>query len=65
MHRARAILAFILIAAGLVWIGQGSGVLPGSFMSGDPKWAWIGAALVVIEIAIAALEVRSRRAQSR
>jgi len=65
MHRARAILAFILIAAGLVWIGQGSGVLPGSFMSGDPKWAWIGAALVVVGIAIAALEVRSRRAQSR
>jgi len=65
MHRARAILAFILIAVGLVWIGQGSGVLPGSFMSGDPKWAWIGAALVVVGIAIAALEVRSRRAQSR
>jgi hypothetical protein len=65
MHRARAILAFILIAAGLVWIGQGSGVLPGSFMSGDPKWAWIGAALVVVGIAIAALELRSRRAQPR
>jgi hypothetical protein len=63
MHRARAILAFILIAAGLVWIGQGSGFIPGSFMSGDPKWAWIGAALVVVGIAIAALEVRSRRAQ--
>jgi drug/metabolite transporter (DMT)-like permease len=63
MHRARAILAIILIAAGLVWIGQGSGVLPGSVMSGDPKWAWIGAALVVLGIALAALEVRSRRVQ--
>jgi len=62
MHRARAIVAFILIAAGLVWIGQGSGYIPGSFMTGDPTWAWIGAACVVVGVAIAAIEVRSRRA---
>jgi hypothetical protein len=61
MHRARAIVAFILIAAGLVWIGQGSGYIPGSFMTGDPTWAWIGAACVVVGVAIAAIEVRSRR----
>ena len=65
MHRARAIVAFILIAAGLVWIGQGSGLIPGSFMTGDPTWAWIGAALVVVGIAIAAVEIKSRRTQPR
>jgi hypothetical protein len=65
MHRARAIVAFILIAAGLVWVGQGSGLIPGSFMTGDPTWAWIGAALVVVGIAIAAVEIRSRRTQPR
>jgi hypothetical protein len=30
-------------------------------MTGDPTWAWIGAACVVVGVAIAAVEVRSRR----
>ena len=61
MHRSRALGAFILIAAGLVWIGQGSGFLKGSsFMVGDPTWAWIGAACVVVGVALAVAELRSR-----
>jgi hypothetical protein len=47
-QRTRTIVALVLIALGLVWIGQGTGVLRGSsFMVGDPLWAWIGAAAVV------------------
>ena len=62
MHRTRAIVAFILIAAGLVWIGQGTGTLKGTgFMVGDPLWAWIGVACVVVGVALGAVEVRSRR----
>ena len=62
MHRSRALVAFILIAAGLVWIGQGTGVLRGSsFMVGDPRWAWIGAAAAVVGAILAALEIRRRR----
>jgi hypothetical protein len=63
MHRTRALVAFILIAAGLVWIGQGTGVLKGSsFMVGDPTWAWIGAVCVVAGVVVAGIEVRTRRA---
>jgi hypothetical protein len=63
MHRSRVILAFILIAAGLVWIGQGVGLLTGrSFMVGDPRWAWIGAAFVLAGAAIGLIEVRRGRA---
>ncbi|TMF35580.1 MAG: hypothetical protein E6I26_10010 [Chloroflexi bacterium] len=63
MHRTRSILALILVSAGLVWIGQGTSVLKGSsFMVGDPRWAWIGAACVVVGIAIGVREIRSRRA---
>jgi hypothetical protein len=63
MHRSRAVLAFILIAAGLVWIGQGSGLLKSSsFMVGDVRWAWIGASCVVVGALIGLLEVRRRRA---
>ena len=63
MHRTRAIVAFILIAAGLVWIGQGTSVLKGSsFMVGDARWAWIGAACLLVGAVLAVRELRSRRA---
>lgn len=38
----RVVLVFALVA-GLVWIGQGAGLIRGSFMTGDPTWAAIGA----------------------
>jgi len=40
---------FVLIAVGLVWIGQGLGVLRGSsFMVDDVRWSVAGLALVAI-----------------
>jgi hypothetical protein len=33
-----ALIAFM----GIVWIGQGLGFLPGSFMTGQIAWAWRG-----------------------
>jgi|tagenome__1003787_1003787.scaffolds.fasta_scaffold5283159_1 hypothetical protein len=65
MHRTRATLAFILIAVGLVWIGQGTGVIRGSsFMTDDTRWALIGLACVVVGLAAGWLELRGRRAGS-
>ena len=49
MHRTRAIGGVIIIATGLVWIGQGSGLLRGSsFMVGDPLWTAFGVIAVVV-----------------
>jgi hypothetical protein len=54
-------LAIILIALGLVWVGQGTGLLKGrSFMVGDPLWAWIGAICVVVGVAIGSRAIRRR-----
>lgn len=55
------LLAVAVILAGLVWIGQGLGILTAgrSFMIGDPKWAVIGAAFVILG---AAMAWRARRA---
>jgi hypothetical protein len=36
---------FVLI--GIIWVLQGIGMLPGSFMTGDIKWALIGAPLAL------------------
>ena len=63
MIRARTILAIILVAVGLVWVGQGTGLLAGrSFMVGDPRWTVIGAICVVIGFVLGWLEVRRRGA---
>jgi predicted Co/Zn/Cd cation transporter (cation efflux family) len=62
MIRSRAVLAIILVALGLVWVGQGTGLLKGSsFMVGDPTWTAIGALLVVVGLAVAAVELKRRR----
>lgn len=33
---------------GLVWLGQGVGLIPGSFMTGEPLWAVLGIVLLVL-----------------
>lgn len=47
-----------LVVVGAVWIFQGIGVLKGSFMTGDASWSWIGAACVLIGLAILARGLR-------
>lgn len=43
----------VLVAlAGAVFAGQGLGYIPGSFMTGDIKWFWIGAGMVVVGLAL-------------
>ena len=39
-------MALMLDLAGAVWILQGIGVLPGSFMTGQVEWAIYGAIAV-------------------
>jgi len=45
-------IAVLLILAGLVWVFQGIGILPGSFMSGDPQWAINGAVTAIIGVGL-------------
>ena len=47
MNRLRLAIAVVLLLVGLVWIGQGTGVVRGSGMSGQSIWALIGLVLVV------------------
>jgi len=43
----RYLLAAVLVLVGLIWIGQGLGFIPGSFMTGQQIWALIGAVLLI------------------
>lgn len=47
----RAVVGFVLCAVGTVWILQGTKVIQGSGMSGQGKWAAIGAVVVVAGLA--------------
>ena len=59
--RARWIVAAVLILLGLVWIGQGSGLIRGSsFMTDDMRWALIGAVIVAVGIVVGWTALRGR-----
>ena len=59
--RGRLITAALLVAVGLVWIGQGFGLLRGSsFMVDDRRWAAAGAIAVTIGAVGAVSAWRSR-----
>jgi len=56
----------ILIALlGGIWLLQGIGVLPGSFMSGDPFWAVVGAILLVAAAALLYFGMRNKPTNPR
>jgi len=48
----------LLLFVGCVWILQGINVLPGSFMTGQTKWAVIGAITLVVGIVLIVLSRR-------
>ena len=61
MQRTRWAVIAVLVLVGLVWIGQGTGLLQGSsFMVGDPFWAIAGVVLVVAGAGLAAVTLRRR-----
>lgn len=60
MRRSRVLAAIVLLLIGLLWIGQGSGALAGSAMSGNSLWAAVGAACVVVGLAIGVREILAR-----
>jgi hypothetical protein len=53
MRIGSLIVGAIAIVAGLVWILQGSGVLPGSFMTGQRMWLIIGIVVGIVGLALA------------
>jgi hypothetical protein len=48
MRWLRGIVGVVLVLLGLVWIGQGSGLITGSSMTGQATWLIIGLVGLVI-----------------
>ena len=45
-------IGVLVVLAGAVFAGQGLGYIPGSYMTGDIKWFWIGSAMVVVGLVL-------------
>ena len=51
MRKPLMLVGFLALAVGLLWIGQGTGVIAwpqSSFMISQIQWAYYGAALAVV-----------------
>jgi hypothetical protein len=60
MRIALNVAGVLCLLVGCVWILQGINILPGSFMTGQTKWAIFGAVLVLAGIGILASANRRR-----
>ena len=42
------ILGILIILSGIIWVLQGTNILPGSYMTGNPQWTINGVIAIVI-----------------
>jgi uncharacterized membrane protein HdeD (DUF308 family) len=60
MRIALNVIAVLCLLVGCVWFLQGINVLPGSFMTGETKWAIYGALLVLVALVVLVFANRRR-----
>ena len=52
MRWALVIVGGLMALMGGTWLLQGVGILPGSFMTGQTFWAIVGAAVLIVGVAL-------------
>ena len=62
MRIVSRILGILLVILGCIWFLQGVNVLPGSFMTGQIKWAYYGGIAAIAGVGLIVAANRSRRA---
>jgi hypothetical protein len=55
-------LGGLFLVAGVIWLGQGVGLIGGSFMTGEAVWAVIGAICIVLGAVLIRAGLRWRQA---
>ena len=58
MRLGLGVVGGLVLLAGAVFAGQGLGYIPGSYMTGDIKWFWIGSGMVVVGLALGVVGLR-------
>ncbi|PWT86720.1 MAG: hypothetical protein C5B57_00540 [Blastocatellia bacterium] len=65
MRVAINVLAVLLVFFGIVWFLQGINVLPGSFMTGQIKWAIYGGVAVLVGLLVLLMNWRRSKQGTR
>ena len=60
MRATRLVLGALCVLVGVIWVGQGVGLIGGSFMTGEAIWAVIGAVAILFGVVL----VRGARRRS-
>jgi len=63
MRIGLVVVGALVLLAGAVFAGQGLGYIPGSFMTGDIHWFWIGSGMIVVGLALGAAALLRRPAR--
>ena len=48
----RMVLGALCLVVGVIWVGQGVGLIGGSFMTGEAIWAVIGAVTILVGVVL-------------
>jgi hypothetical protein len=57
-------LGSVFLVVGVIWLGQGVGLIGGSFMTGEAVWAVIGGVCIVVGTFLFRTGLRWRQAAS-
>jgi uncharacterized membrane protein YidH (DUF202 family) len=60
-RRALVIVGLIVLVIGAVFAGQGANLIPGSSMTGDRTWLYVGVVMAVVGIILVVLGLRRGR----
>ncbi|HEU5330662.1 MAG: hypothetical protein ACTHNK_06655 [Thermomicrobiales bacterium] len=52
------LVGIVLMLVGSVWLLQGANILPGSAMSGQSFWAWVGGIVLIAGVVVFAAAIR-------
>ena len=63
MRVGLVVVGGLVLLVGAVFAGQGLGYIPGSFMTGDMRWFWIGSGMVVGGLALGGVALLLRPAR--
>ena len=61
MRMFLSVIGLLLITTGGIWVLQGGGLLPGSFMSGQSLWLFIGLAAMIAGVVLLVVGARPGR----